>query len=298
MIYDLKITTASGTRFNEMISQRFRWIREQDYSVTAQVLNYLPDDMEAYEIHLQGNRNDQVFRNEDIVYIFKHQLAEMIAEHILGEWEGRLINREIHRSCRGLAAEEKQIVYNKAAQFLRRCNDNESLNLLMNYGRKNRIAHRILDYIHSNPLIVVEGFINFCLQDYLTEIRFAVELAVEERKNEKEYNDFVTLLRYFVDTQVPKINEVNIMMDENGLFNMWMEADQDRGKLHELFSDDMLLNEINFDDVLISILITIAPRRIMLHNALNLAVSQWRLSKVFKKRSKYVQAVSAATSIQ
>ena len=75
--------------------------------------------------------------------------------------------------------------------------------------------------IRDSPLIVVEGFINFCLQDYLTEIRFAVELAVEERKNEKEYNDFVTLLRYFVDTQVPKINEVNIMMDENGLFNMW-----------------------------------------------------------------------------
>ena len=286
MIYDLKITTASGTRFNEMISQRFRWIREQDYSVTAQVLNYLPDDMEAYEIHLQGNRNDQVFRNEDIVYIFKHQLAEMIAEHILGEWEGRLINREIRRSCRGLAAEERQIVYNKAAQFLRRCNDNESLNLLMNYGRKNRIAHRILDYIHSNPLIVVEGFINFCLQDYLTEIRFAVELAVEERKNEKEYNDFVTLLRYFVDTQVPKINEVNIMMDENGLFNMW---DGSGIKIEEnymsYFLDDMLLNEINFDDVLISILITIAPRRIILHNALNLGSEPVEtIKKVFKEK--------------
>ena len=85
MIYDLKITTASGTRFNEMISQRFKWIREQGYSVTTQMVYQQPgNDMEAYEIHLQGNHNNQVFRNEDIVYIFKHQLAEMIAEHILG----------------------------------------------------------------------------------------------------------------------------------------------------------------------------------------------------------------------
>jgi putative sporulation protein YtxC len=287
MIYDLKITTASGTRFNEMISQRFKWIREQDYSITAQVSHYPPsDDVEAYEIHLQGNRNDQVFRSEDIVYIFKHQLSEMISEHILGEWEGRLINREIRRSCRGVTAEEQQIVYNKATQFLRRCNDNESLNLLMNFGRKNRIAHRILDYIHSNPLMVVEGFINFCLQDYLTEIRFAVELAVEELKNEKEYNDFVTLLRYFVDTQVPKINEVNIMMDENGLFNLW---DGSGIKIEEnymsYFLDDMLLNEINFDDVLISILITIAPRRIILHNALNLGSEPVEtIKKVFKEK--------------
>ncbi len=287
MIYDLKITTASGTRFNEMISQRFKWIREQDYSITAQVSHYPPgDDVEAYEIHLQGNRNDKVFRNEDIVYIFKHQLSEMISEHILGEWEGRLINREIRRSCRGVTAEEQQIVYNKATQFLRRCNDNESLNLLMNFGRKNRIAHRILDYIHSNPLMVVEGFINFCLQDYLTEIRFAVELAVEELKNEKEYNDFVTLLRYFVDTQAPKIHEVNVMMDENGVFNLW---DGSGIKIEEnymsYFLDDMLLNEINFDDVLISILITIAPRRIILHNALNLGSEPVEtIKKVFKEK--------------
>jgi putative sporulation protein YtxC len=287
MIYDLKITTASGTRFNEMISQRFRWIREQDYSITAQMSAYPSgNDLEAYEIHLQGNRNNKVFRNEDIVYIFKHQLSEMISEHILAEWEGRLINREIRRSCRGVAAEEQQAVYNKAAQFLRRCNDNESLNLLMNYGRKNRIAHRILDYIHSNPLMVVEGFINFCLQDYLTEIRFAVELAVEELKNEKEYNDFVTLLRYFVDTQVPKIHEVNIMMDEKGVFNLW---DGSGIKIEEnymsYYLDDMLLNEINFDDVLISILITIAPRRIILHNALDLGSEPVEtIKKVFKEK--------------
>ena len=88
MIYDLKVTTASGTRFNEMISQRFKWIREQGYTVTTEAVYHQPaDDREAYEIHLQGNHNNQVFRNEDIVYIFKHQLSEMMAEHILMDWE-------------------------------------------------------------------------------------------------------------------------------------------------------------------------------------------------------------------
>jgi len=285
MIYDLTITTASGTRFKEMISQRFKWIREQGYSISV-VPQHQSGGMEAYEIHLQGNHDNQVFRNEDIVYIFKHQMSELIAEHILLEWETPLINREIRKSCRGLTAEEQRTVFNKAAQFLRRCNDNESLNLLMNYGRKNKIAHRILDYIHEHHLLVLEGFINFCLQDYLTEIRFAVELALEEMKNEKEYNDFVTLLRYFVDTQVPKIHEVNIMMDENGVFNMW---DGSGIKIEEnymsYYLDDMLLNEINFDDVLISILITISPRRIILHNASELGSEPVEtIKKVFKDK--------------
>ncbi|HQA08661.1 MAG TPA: putative sporulation protein YtxC [Syntrophomonadaceae bacterium] len=285
MIYDFRITTASGTSFPEMISQRFKWIREQGYAITV-VSQHQSGDMEAYEIHLQGSHDNQVFRNEDIVYIFKHQMSELIAEHILLEWESPLINKEIRKSCRGLSGEEQRIVFYKAAKFLRRCNDNESLNLLMNYGRKNKIAHRILDYIHEHQLLVLEGFINFCLQDYLTEIRFAVELAMEELKNEKEYNDFVTLLRYFVDTQVPKINEVNIMMDENGVFNMW---DGSGIKIEEnymsYYLDDMLLNEINFDDVLISILITISPRRIILHNAAELGSEPVEtIKKVFKDR--------------
>lgn len=285
MIYDLKITTASETRLCEMINLRFKWIREQGYYITVSQ-HQLANDLNAFDIHLQGNYGNRVFRDEDIVYIFKHQLSELVAEHILNEWEDRLIGKEIQRSTRNIITDERQIVYAKAAQFLRRCNDNESLNLLMNYGRKNRIAHRILEHFHNNDLMVVEGFINFCLQDYLTEIRFAVELAIEELKNEKEYNDFVTLLRYFVDSQIPRIHEVNVMMDENGIFNLW---DGDGVKIEEnymsYYLDDMLLNEINFDDILISILITIAPRRIILHNAAELGSEPVEtIKKVFKDK--------------
>ena len=285
MIYDLRITTASGTAFPEMISQRFKWIREQGYSVSM-LSKQLEDGREAYDIQLRGNHDNQIFRNEDIVYIFKHQLSELIAEHILLEWESTLVKKEIRKSGRGLSGEEQRTVYDKAVQFLNRCNENESLNLLMNYGRKNKIAHRVLDYIHDNKLLVVEGFINFCLQDYLTEIRFAVELAMEELKNEKEYNDFVTLLRYFVDTQVPKIQEVNIMMDENGVFNMWDgKGIKIEDNYMSYYLDDMLLNEINFDDVLISILITISTRRIILHNVAELGNEPVEtIKRVFKDK--------------
>lgn len=286
MIYDLQITTARGTKLSEIISQRFKWIREQGYTILVQGGQPGANDHDVYDIRLHGSKPNQVFRDEDIVYIFKHQLSELMAEHILYEWEDRLVWKEIQKSCRSVATEERKIIHHKSTQFLRRCNDNESLNLLMNYGRKNRIAHRILEHIHNNKLMVVEGFINFCLQDYLTEVRFAVELAMEELKNEKEYNDFVTLLRYFVDTQVPKINEVNVMLDDNGIFNLW---DGDGIKIEEnymsYYLDDMLMNEINFDDVLISILITIAPRRIVLHNASDLGSEPVEtIKKVFKEK--------------
>ena len=129
------------------------------------------------------------------------------------------------------------------------------------------MAHRILEHINTSNLIVIEGFINFCLKDYLNEIRFAVDLAVEELRNEKEYNEFVKLLRYFVDTQVPKSYEVNLMMTGKGVFYLWdAQGSSIEEKYINYYLDDMLLDEINLDDILISILITIAPRRIVLHN--------------------------------
>jgi putative sporulation protein YtxC len=120
---------------------------------------------------------------------------------------------------------------------------------------------------------VVEGFINFCLPDYLKEIRFAIDLAYEELRNEKEYNEFIKLLRYFVDSQPAKTNEVNLLMENEG-FCLW---DGKGIKIEEDFLssylDDILLDDINLDDILISILITIAPRRIIIHDNNQLADS-------------------------
>ena len=82
------------------------------------------------------------------------------------------------------------------------CHSSESLNLLMNFGRKSRIASRILGYIEDAPQLVVEGFITLWMQDYLTGDKVCLwRWLLRSCAMKKEYNDFVNLLRYFVETQ-------------------------------------------------------------------------------------------------
>ncbi|MGS0764811.1 sporulation protein YtxC [Syntrophomonas curvata] len=267
MLYEFQVLTAADIdSFLGDYDNRLHWIKQRGYIPTASCQD-MDDDMRLIILRLEGNQAEGVFRNEDIVYIFKHQIAEILAEHIVKDWGGKLLWREIMRTCRHLPAQERNNVHQRAMDFLKKCHDNESLNLLLNFSRKNRIAHRLFDYISNNITVNVEGFINFCMQDYLTELKFAVEVALEELRNQKEYNDFVNLLRYFVDTQAPKIYEVNLMMSGNGMFYLW---DGQGIKIEEnyinYYLDEMLMDEINLDDVLISILITIAPRKIVLHN--------------------------------
>ncbi len=267
MFYEYQVATTPGCDYiiNEF-DNRLKWLEQKGFSLYIDSLN---GDMftQTLNLILEGKNGDTLFREEDIVYIFKHQMAEVLAEHIIKDWEEKLLWKEIMRNCKGSSLEEKQKVFTKAKVLLNYCNDNESLNMLMNFRRKNRMAHRILEHINSSEIIVIEGFINFCMQDYLTEIRFVVDLALEELRNEKEYNEFIKLLRYFVDTQAPKLYEVNLMMDGKSLFYLW---DADGVAIEESYMsyylDDILLDEINLDDVLISILITIAPRKIILHN--------------------------------
>jgi putative sporulation protein YtxC len=266
MKHELQIAMASDyTMFIEELEKRLNWIKQRGYSIEVKIIK--DHNINFINITAQGKSNDSIFRDQDIISVLRHQVSEIIAEYIVAKCEPQCVFKEIQRKYKYLSAEERKAVHDKATRFLNKCNNNESLNLLMNFGRKNRIARKIIKYLETNNRLLIDGFIKFCLSDYLNEIRFAVELAVEEYQDEKEYNEFIKLLRYFVDSQTPKVLEVNLMMGDNGVFHLW---DKNGHKIEEKYMnyylEDMVANQINLDDVLISILITIAPRKIILHN--------------------------------
>ncbi len=290
MKYEFQIHTIASEKGQPLINdieQRLSWIKQRGYEITISQCVNEEQNVCIINLCLQGNVTSLVFYDEDIIYIFKHQLSESLAEHIMKNWENDLLWKEINRNCRHYSNDEKDIIYKKSAFFMSRCHENESLNLLMNYGRRNRITRRIFEYMEDNKQIVIEGFINFCLREYLNELKFSVEVACEELRSQKEYNDFINLLRYFVDTQVPRMQEVNLMIGEKGDFYLW---DGEGTKIDEHFMnyylEDMLVEEINLDDVLVSILITISPCRIILHNTIQMEPSEpvETIRKVFKER--------------
>lgn len=265
MFYQYEVATVleNGGWINEF-DKRLCWIKQKGYYVKIDI--YKGKDYDFIYLKLQGKKRDEVFKEEDIVHIFQHQIAEILAEHIIKDWEEKLLWKKVLKLCRRYRPLEREAVFRKASHFLSHFNENESINMLINFNRKNRITGRVLEHIKQSERIIVDGFIHFCLPDYLQEISCAVEIALEEFKNEKEYNEFIRLLKYFVNSQVPKTYEVNIMLGENGSFYFW---DKNGDAVEEKYIDyyrDLCADEISLDDMLISVLITIAPRRIVLHN--------------------------------
>ncbi|NLW44785.1 MAG: hypothetical protein GXY92_06335 [Syntrophomonadaceae bacterium] len=286
MNYSLELIMQNGCRhILDQFENGFYWLKEQGFQLRFQIIDGEP--FSRLQVTLNGSTRGGIFHDEDIIYIFKHQLAEILSEAILNHWEKRLIRRQVGRSCKGLTPEEQAELAERAVHFLRRCNENESLNLLLKFGRKNKISHSILEHLETHDTLNLEGLVNFGLREYWREIRFAVELAYEDFKSEKRYHDFIRLLKHFVEAQPPINPEVNVYLTENGSFHFWDE----NGRVIEhdiidLYLEDGSCSRESLDDIIISILITVAPRRIVLHlsGTQPHTGSAWPIKRVFKER--------------
>lgn len=271
MIYKFVIGTSQVSyRLVAELRRKLYWLEEKKYPLRMIIQTNFEKDIELITFTLQydeQDQKDQVFHFDEVVNILKYQLAEGLAEFIITEFEDKMIWKEIKKTHKRLVREEKEKIYQKSLDILRNVNQNENLGLLLSYGRKSRIIRKVIEHMEDNTYLYIEGFVHFCMRDYLTEIKQAVEIAQEEIKSEKEYSEFVNLLRYFVESQVPKITEVNLLIAEKGKFFLWDGKGREiKEKLMSYYLDEILLNEVNLDDVLVSILITLSPCRIVIHN--------------------------------
>ena len=126
---------------------------------------------------------------------------------------------------------------------------------------------KLRDYlINQDDHLNVEGFIYFRLPDYQLELKHLVDDAVENYLTEKEYREFVRLLKYFLEIQQPKIDMIHLAVDEKGQFQI---TDQRFKKIDprewEEFDLDDSEGDSDYEDVLVSMLVSVAPRKIMLH---------------------------------
>lgn len=134
-------------------------------------------------------------------------------------------------------------------------------------NRINKIIESIKNFIEENGFINITGFITFRMKSLITDIEDIVDKIIENYMIEKEYNEFIKLLKYFVDIQECKIEEVNLIIQNNGDYEIQDEGGEDIFK--EFFKEISEVPEStggNIEDIIISGLITNSPKRIRIYN--------------------------------
>lgn len=134
----------------------------------------------------------------------------------------------------------------------------------------NSIIEKIRDCICEKQELNVDGFITFRMRKLREDIEKIIDKVVEKYMVDKEYEEFVKLLKYFVDIQECKIEEIKIYIDErnNYIVKDGFGKDLYKDFVVQLAGDVSNLN-INVEDILISGLITSSPRKITIYGTDN-----------------------------
>ncbi|MCI1946292.1 putative sporulation protein YtxC [Clostridium luticellarii] len=169
-------------------------------------------------------------------------------------------------------------------------------------NKRNEMLDKISNCINENNEINIDGFVTFRIKELLPDLESIVDKVVEKYMVEKEYNEFIKLLKYFVEIQESKIECLNIIIDSQGNYII---RDRQEDITDNFFRD---LKELKcsknlnsgLDDVLISALITNSPDRIIIHCAENCRNPELieTIEKVFTDRVEFCNSCATCKSIK
>ena len=191
------------------------------------------------------------------------EFAQEITSEILEKCEGTLLYRITEHEFPYAPHTEQLEIYNTALKNASP-KSGDVLNTMHYNRRRALIEESALDYLRENNFIIINGFINFRLEEYKNELRKLCHNAADELSAMREYDEFLNMLRFFVSVQTPKENTVHVVRvgDALRIFNKWHKDITDFYASEFAFSPE----DFTHEDIALSALITISPKRIIIHD--------------------------------
>lgn len=151
--------------------------------------------------------------------------------------------------------------------------ENQSLNFdnfIYCLNKINSIIEKIRNCLEENSEINVNGFIRFRMKELREDIENIIDKVIESYMVEKEYKEFIKLLKYFVEIQESKIDEVNIVIGEAGNYSI---IDKNKNDIFNEFMKELIEckvdSDVKMEDIIISGLITNSPKKVIIHGKNN-----------------------------
>lgn len=199
---------------------------------------------------------------------FQYYIANVLYTVALEEFLGRKFNKYFNETYNFLNYKDMGIIRDVIYKVLKEeVAVDDTVIYCMN--RKNEALQKIIKCMDDLEEINVKGFLDFRTREINKDICSMVEKIVEKYMIEKEYNEFINLLRYFVEVQECKLERVDLFIGpKDGAYIL--RGDDGNDMMESLLNDlcdNKTMGEISKDDLIISGLITTCPRKIVIHSS-------------------------------
>ena len=232
-----------------------------------EIIKYLLKNLEASSLEniYFVNRSFKYYKNVIVHYTgnacshFLGFLADIITDCILFFYEPILLRRFINFQYFYFDEFEKKLIEENCYEHI--ILEEETT---LKY-RREEIWTCVLQYITTNKSMILDGFVNFRLDNYYKTIEEIVDLAVNQYIIEKEYTEFINLLKLYIDSREPLSSIVHLVYT-NGE-SILLDQNKSVINLQDNIFNAKYLSDISFssNDYALNALLTLLPKKIEIH---------------------------------
>jgi putative sporulation protein YtxC len=193
------------------------------------------------------------------------EAANILSAFIMDQVEMKLLREVISGPYRYEEPHDVQAIEKYCTHLLNQPEETEGMPK-PRVRRQEKVAAEIRKYFEEQTELNLQGLIRFRLADYRDELKEVVEYAIDEYIMDQQYQEFISLLKYFVYIQEAKIPVAHLMHHGGHDFTLLNDKMAPiETKEFDSFTVELLDREINFEDMIVSTLISVSPQNIVIH---------------------------------
>lgn len=190
---------------------------------------------------------------------FISKLSSILSFLVIDELEDILLKRIISQNYFYFDFGEKQVI-------LENCFDLISSDFSSLFDKKFKCLYdSFYKYLISNKSIILDGFINFRIKNYISILNDIVEESVNSFIVEKEYSEFISLLRLYINSQNSTSKIVHLIYSTSN--SILLDENKVKIELDDSIFQAKYLSDISFsdNDYILNYLLNILPTTIYIH---------------------------------
>ena len=193
--------------------------------------------------------------------LFFEEISKLLSTFIIDIFEEKIISNLIKSEYFYFDINEQKQISNITLEDL--YNNEESLYSFEK--RYNLIYNSCLEYLNSNNSLVLKGFITFRVKSYLEAILEQVDKSVNKFIVQKEYTEFISLLRMYISSEESNCNLIHLIY--RNYKPILLDENKNPIKINDTISNLKYLSDISFstNDFALNTLLNLVPQKIYIH---------------------------------
>ena len=185
--------------------------------------------------------------------------SNILTKCIINYYEKDLINSNINLNYFYFNANERKQILDNTINLL--CDNINSPK------RYDLINNEIFEYISSNHSFYLQAFINFNLNKYITLLNNQIDIAVNKFLIDKEYLEFVNILRLYIKSEEKNSEAEHLHLIYNNKTSIIIDDNQNIISCNDSINKVKYISDISFssNDLALNTLLNLIPKQLTVH---------------------------------